>query len=96
VIHTVGPIWEGGTANERETLRAAYESSFRLAIDQGDIRTIAFPAISTGVYGFPSAAAADIAVAVMGEFDHCFEEITACLFNDAAVTAYREVLARGL
>ncbi len=60
VIHTVGPIWHGGKTNERETLADAYRNSLNLASETG-IKTIAFPAISTGIYGFPKKLAAVIA-----------------------------------
>jgi O-acetyl-ADP-ribose deacetylase (regulator of RNase III) len=62
VIHTVGPVWRGGDANEDELLARCYRASFALAIEH-DLRSIAFPAISTGVYGFPRERAAKIAVA---------------------------------
>lgn len=61
VIHTVGPVWAGGTRGEPELLRRCYESVMRLAAEH-DIRSIAFPAISTGVYGYPIEPAARIAV----------------------------------
>lgn len=61
VIHTVGPVWRGGRQREPELLAACYQSSFRLAIKNG-IRTIAFPAISCGVYGYPLEDAVGIAV----------------------------------
>lgn len=63
VIHTVGPVWHGGTANERELLTSCYRQSLELAAASG-ITTIAFPAISCGVYGFPADQAAKLAVAV--------------------------------
>ncbi|OAN75876.1 RNase III inhibitor [Jannaschia sp. EhC01] len=62
VIHTVGPIWRGGDAGEGDVLRQCYAQSLALAVAQG-CRSIAFPAISTGAYGFPHDKAADIAVA---------------------------------
>ena len=65
VIHTVGPVWRGGGAGEAETLASCYRESLRLAASAG-VETIAFPAISTGIYGFPSEAAADIAVREIG------------------------------
>jgi O-acetyl-ADP-ribose deacetylase (regulator of RNase III) len=62
VIHTVGPVWRGGQANEDELLARCYRASFALAAEHG-LRSLAFPAISTGVYGFPRERAAKIAVA---------------------------------
>lgn len=61
IIHTVGPVWRGGSHGEAEMLGRCYRSSMSLA-EQNDIRSLAFPAISTGVYGFPALAAARIAV----------------------------------
>ena len=92
VIHAVGPVWRGGTAGEPELLRSAYESSFRCALDVG-ARTMAFPAISTGVYRFPRAQAAGIAVAVMRDHEPRFDEIVACLFDDESVRIYEQALA---
>ena len=60
VIHTVGPVWNGGDANENELLAACYRNSFEVAI-KNNIKTIAFPNISTGIYGFPKVEAAEIA-----------------------------------
>src|SRR5262249_11223054 len=59
VIHTVGPVWHGGERNERETLANCYRSSLRLAVEKG-CRTVAFPNISTGIFGFPKEPAAEI------------------------------------
>lgn len=67
VIHTVGPIWHGGNNNEAKMLENAYQNSLKLAVDNG-IETIAFPNISTGVYGFPKDRAAQIAVRSVQEF----------------------------
>ena len=88
VIHAVGPIWYGGNRGEPELLRRAYERSFRLARDQGGIRSIAFPAISTGVYGFPKKLASDIALGVMSAHETDFERIVACLFDDENFSLY--------
>jgi O-acetyl-ADP-ribose deacetylase (regulator of RNase III) len=92
VIHTVGPIWHDGKQREPELLARAYESSFRLATEAGDIRSIAFPAISTGVYDFPKPLAAKIAVAAMRAHESEFEKVVACLFDDEAVAIYRREL----
>lgn len=67
VIHTVGPVWRGGQHNENELLARCYRNSLSLAVEYS-IRTIAFPAISTGVYGFPLDKATDIALSEMKKF----------------------------
>lgn len=67
VIHTVGPVWHGGGRGEKEDLAKAYASSLRVAIGKG-ASSIAFPAISTGVYGFPKKLAASVVHATIGEF----------------------------
>lgn len=67
VIHAVGPIWRGGEHNEDQLLQDAYRNSLNLALANG-YQSIAFPAISTGVYGYPRAAAAEIAVKTVSEF----------------------------
>lgn len=80
IIHTVGPVWQGGDANEAGLLEACYRNSFRLALKQA-CKSIAFPAISTGVYGYPKNQAADIALAAMKDFKPYFERIIACCFS---------------
>src|SRR5688500_2009117 len=67
IIHTVGPIWKGGTKGEAELLAACYVNSLRLALEN-QLRTVAFPSISTGAYAFPLKLAAPIAVSTVGEF----------------------------
>ena len=67
VIHTVGPVWHGGTNNEANLLQNAYLNSLKLAIENG-IETIAFPNISTGIYGFPKEKAAEIAIKTVTQF----------------------------
>ena len=94
VIHTVGPVWRGGSFDESEQLRRAYRSSLAVAVDHGDIHTIAFPAISTGVYGYPKAEAAAIAIAAMREHATSFRQIIACVFDEATAALYRGMLAR--
>ncbi|MCC6810753.1 MAG: O-acetyl-ADP-ribose deacetylase [Deltaproteobacteria bacterium] len=93
VIHAVGPVWDGGAKGEGRLLESAYRSSFRVALAQGDIATIAFPAISTGVYRFPKRDAAAIAVRVMREHDARFERIVACVFDATDEAIYAKALA---
>lgn len=68
IIHTVGPIWSGGYNNEAKLLAQCYSNSLRLALSNGDIKTMAFPNISTGVYGFPKGQAARIAIETTQKF----------------------------
>ena len=93
VIHAVGPVWRGGRAGEPELLESAYASAFRCALHAGDVRTIAFPAISTGVYRFPRGEAARIALGVMRAHEDRFDEIVACLFDAEAARIYETALA---
>ncbi|HEY7115402.1 MAG TPA: O-acetyl-ADP-ribose deacetylase [Tepidisphaeraceae bacterium] len=94
VIHTVGPVWSGGKQSEDELLRSCYQRSLQLAVDHG-LKTIAFPAISTGVYRFPLARATAIAVAtVVGflETHPSIERVTFATFGHEAHQAYvREI-----
>jgi O-acetyl-ADP-ribose deacetylase (regulator of RNase III) len=78
VIHTVGPIWYGGTSGEPEQLRNAYTNSLNLAAENG-VHSIAFPSISTGVYAYPKDQAAEIAVKAVKDFlkDHDMD-VTLC------------------
>lgn len=89
VIHTVGPVWHGGDKNEPSLLESCYRRSFEVALGMGDIKTIAFPGISTGVYGYPKDAAADIAVRIMKEYEAKFERIIACAFSNDDAERYR-------
>jgi O-acetyl-ADP-ribose deacetylase (regulator of RNase III) len=95
VIHTVGPVWRGGNDGEPEVLRQAYEGSLRLARDEPAIRSIAFPAISTGAYMFPKELAAEIALDVMRWHVDAFDRIVACVFGDDNLAVYEQLLARG-
>jgi len=92
IVHTVGPVWSGGRSGEPALLRRAYESVVAVALTEGSIRTIAFPAISTGVYGYPKRAASLIAMDVMQAHSAHFEQIVACVFSTADESLYREVL----
>ena len=93
VVHAVGPVWYGGDRGEAATLRRAYARSFEVAHAEGTIRSIAFPAISTGVYRFPRPLAAEIAVAVMREWEPRFDRIVACLFDEESVRLYSKLLS---
>ena len=91
IIHTVGPVWQGGGHYEQPLLQACYQNSFDVAL-QNDVRSIAFPAISTGVYGYPKRQATEIAAAVMREYEDRFEQIIACCFSEEDAALYRAVL----
>ena len=92
VIHTVGPVWHGGDQHEATLLRDCYIHSLELAIENA-VRTIAFPCISTGVYGYPKRQAAVIAVTAMREYEHHFDRIVCCCFSDSDVWIYHKVMA---
>lgn len=92
VIHAVGPIWHGGHSGEPALLERAYESSFARAREVKEIRTIAFPSISTGMYGYPKSDAAKIAIAVMRRHERDFDEIIACVFSDSDRRLYENAL----
>jgi O-acetyl-ADP-ribose deacetylase len=94
VIHTVGPIWQGGAAGERQVLESCYRACIGIARTQG-FRDIAFPAIATGVYGFPREAAARIAVATVASHlaeQHLPELVIFVCFDTATLDAYRAAL----
>lgn len=91
VIHTVGPVWQGGEHAEAALLESCYRSSFELALAHG-LRSIAFPAISTGVYAYPKQQAVDIAVTAMKDFDARFERIVACCFSATDASLYRSAI----
>jgi O-acetyl-ADP-ribose deacetylase (regulator of RNase III) len=99
VIHTVGPVWHGGDQNEPELLASCYRNSLALAIAHG-LASIAFPAISCGVYRFPLARAAEIAteeVVAFSEEPASIERVVFCCFGEDVETALREALrARGI
>jgi O-acetyl-ADP-ribose deacetylase (regulator of RNase III) len=97
VIHTVGPVWRGGGENEEVLLAACYRASLSLAAAHR-LRSIAFPAISTGVYGFPRARACAIAVGETQRFllaDDVLERVIFVSFDEAAAALYRRALGRG-
>jgi O-acetyl-ADP-ribose deacetylase (regulator of RNase III) len=95
VIHTVGPIWSGGGRGEPEVLASAYRESLNAAAREG-LRTVAFPSISTGAYGYPVRAAARVALrAVAGRLAKSpgdFDEIRFVLYSEETLRAYEEAL----
>ena len=91
VIHTVGPVWHGGTQGEPELLASCYRESMARA-DEVGAATVAFPAISTGVYGYPIEAAAAIAVATIRATPTRVSEVRFVAFNQQTLDAYSELL----
>ena len=94
VIHTVGPVWHGGGAGEKQLLASCYRRSMELARDH-ELKSIAFPAISTGVYRFPAVGAAEIAVATVTEFlanDDSIESVVFCCFGADSFAAHKAAM----
>ena len=97
IIHTVGPVWNGGKRNEAKLLADCYRNSLKLAVEHG-IRSIAFPSISTGVYHYPKDQAAEIAVHTVNEFVEAnpgaLDLVEWALFDDNTLQVYTDVLDR--
>lgn len=90
IVHTPGPVWRGGGLGEPQLLESCYRNSFRLANEKG-AKSIAFPCISTGVYGYPKEDAARIACKVMQEHKETLERIVACCFSGDDAEIYRKL-----
>lgn len=95
VIHAVGPVWRGGTHDEPRLLASCYSRAIEIAVEHG-VRTIAFPSISTGVYGYPIEQAAQIAVATVASFEPAaqLDEVIFCCFSAGDLRVYETVLAQ--
>lgn len=94
VIHTVGPVWNGGTQNEAQLLKRAYQSCFRLA-QQHDVKSIAFPSISTGIYRFPKKKAAEIALEAIRDAladNPALQEVKIVCFDEETRAIYAGLL----
>ena len=95
VIHTVGPIWHGGNNDEARLLESCYRNSLELAVEN-DIKSIAFPKISTGIYGFPKKQAANIAVKAVKFFlstNQSLEKVVFVCFDDENLHLYKTLLS---
>jgi O-acetyl-ADP-ribose deacetylase (regulator of RNase III) len=91
VIHTVGPVWRGGTAGEAGLLESCYSRCLTVAQQHG-LKSIAFPAISTGIYGYPAEPAAEIAVRTV-KAQAWIDEVIFCCFDKATADLYRRIIA---
>ena len=91
VIHTVGPVWHGGKSNEPELLARCYRNSLALAAQHG-LKSIAFPAISTGIYGYPKEPATEIAVREVREHA-TIDRVIFCCFDNSTAELYRRAIS---
>ncbi len=92
VIHTVGPVWRGGAHGERRTLESCYRKAAGLAMEHG-LKSIAFPLISSGVYGYPIEQAIRVALSTLKEFESADIEIYVVVFDDRFFATAREIYA---
>jgi O-acetyl-ADP-ribose deacetylase len=94
IIHTVGPVWKGGTRNEAGLLAACYENSLRLAVDN-NLKSIAFPAISTGAYAYPLKEATEIAIREVRRFTKesgALQEVVFCCYSGEHFATYQKLM----
>jgi len=94
VIHTVGPVYRDGSKGEEELLMACYRNSLQLAVERG-LKSVAFPAISTGAYRYPLRAAAEVAVSTTRAFvtkEPALSEVIFCCFGESDLEIYEEIL----
>jgi len=94
VIHTPGPIWHGGKNNEAELLASCYRNSLQVALDN-KLKSIAFPSISTGIYGFPKEQAAHIALSTVQDFlkaHNEIEQVIFCVFSNEDLVTYEQLI----
>jgi len=95
VIHAVGPVWHGGQRGESERLASCYRRALEIAAERG-LRSVAFPCISTGVYGYPLEAAANVAIRTVNETLRrlpSIEDVTFCCFSSVDLAVYERLLA---
>jgi O-acetyl-ADP-ribose deacetylase (regulator of RNase III) len=96
VIHTVGPIWHGGQSGEPELLASAYRESLKIAVANG-LKSVSFPSISTGAFGYPVRQAAEVALGTVADFLHregALEEVAFVLYDTATYQTYADTLKR--
>jgi O-acetyl-ADP-ribose deacetylase (regulator of RNase III) len=94
VIHTVGPVWHGGKSGEAEKLASCYKRSLEIALENG-VKTIAFPNISTGIYGYPKLQAAEIAFQTVSQFlseIDAIEKVIFCVFDTENLEIYKKLV----
>lgn len=92
VIHTVGPVWHGGNQGEADLLALCYSRSCRLALEY-DAKSIAFPNISTGIYGYPKQQAAEVALEALSPFKDLFDDIIICSFSETDHQRYELLIS---
>ena len=95
VIHTVGPVWDGGNSGEAELLASCYKESLQLAVENS-VQSVAFPSISTGIFGYPTEKAASVALTTVRDFveqsNNAPASVQFVLFDDATYTCYTDAL----